>query len=371
MSFTKLKVGSTIGIIGGGQLGKMMAHSAQRMGFKVAVLDPDDTCPARFSAHHFIHAPYNDMEALIQLGGLSDAITYEFENISGDTLAALSEKFNVPQGFRTVVTLQNRLTEKNAIESSGAQVVPYMHVSNPDSLNRVVEHLGYPFILKTAFGGYDGKGQLVVNNAEQLTEAVDFIKSEVPCVAEQMIMLASEISITATAALDGSLVFFPVQENIHRHQILYKTTVTGTHQLQSSAIEEVKKIMKNIHFVGTFTVEFFIDQNNKLYVNEIAPRPHNSGHYSIEACDYSQFDTHILSVAGWTLPERITLHQPAVMYNLLGQDLEIMEDTFHEHPDWHVHVYGKEIRKNDRKMGHVTILNLFNDYETIYEERMR
>ncbi|KAA1042639.1 5-(carboxyamino)imidazole ribonucleotide synthase [Macrococcus equipercicus] len=370
MNSTKLTIGSTIGIIGGGQLGKMMAQSAQRMGFKVAVLDPDETCPARFSAHHFIHASYNDLTALTKLGELSDSVTYEFENIDGEALAALTENYNVPQGSAAVITLQNRLSEKDAVAAAGAQVVPYVPVDDAAALETAAEQLGFPFILKTVFGGYDGKGQYVVKAAEQLESAREFISSGL-CVAEQMIDLQSEISITATAAADGSVVFFPVQENVHRNQILYRTTVTGTHRHQQNAINEVKKIMADIKLIGTFTVEFFIDQEDKLYVNEIAPRPHNSGHYSIEACDYSQFDTHILAVAGWGLPEQITLHQPAVMYNLLGQDLDVMAHVFSEHPEWHVHVYGKEVRKHDRKMGHVTILTTANDYETIYEEQMK
>ncbi len=368
MNLSKLPIGSTIGIIGGGQLGKMMAQSAQRMGFKVVILDPDETCPARFTAHHFIHAAYNDVEALMELGELSDSITYEFENINGEALAVIAEKYTVPQGVEAVVITQNRLAEKRAISAARAKVVPYVPVESENDLESAVTTLGYPFILKTIFGGYDGKGQLVINDKEQLEGAAVFINNT-SCVAEQMIELDSEISITATASSDGTTVFFPVQENVHRHQILYRTTVTGNHPLEQQAISEVKKIMKQIPLIGTFTVEFFVDKNCELYVNEIAPRPHNSGHYSIEACDYSQFDTHILAVAGWTLPQHITLHKPAVMYNLLGQDLDVMENVLNEHSQWHVHIYGKEVRKRDRKMGHVTILELANDYETIYEER--
>lgn len=370
MTYTKLSLGQTIGIIGGGQLGKMMAQSAQRMGFKVAVLDPDDTCPARYVAHHFVHAPYNDERALKELAQHSDCITYEFENISGEALSTIIHDHHVPQGADTVVIVQNRLAEKEAVKKAGAKLVPYVSVTSMEELNEAASTLGFPFILKTTFGGYDGKGQIVMKQQSDLTAAKEMIE-KVPCVAEKMIHLQSELSITATASQNGSLVFFPVQVNEHRHQILYKTTVTGDHPKQQEAIAEVKKIAEHLHFVGTFTVEFFVDEMNQLYVNEIAPRPHNSGHYSIEACDYSQFDTHILAVAGWQLPDKITLHRPAVMYNLLGQDLDVMEDEFYRHPDWHLHLYGKEVRKEYRKMGHVTILDIQNDYETIYKERMK
>ena len=235
-----------------------------------------------------------------------------------------------------------------------------------------MREIGLPLVLKTVFGGYDGKGQLVVTEKAQLEEAYNMADGNV-LVAEKRIALDREISITASRNLQGEVVYFPVQENVHRNQILFSTTVKQAHDYRAAAIAEVEKIIHKIHFVGTFTVEFFIDKAGKLYVNEIAPRPHNSGHYSIEACDYSQFDTHILSVLGYRLPKQIKLHSSAVMYNLLGQDLDLMEHLFPEHPEWHVHVYGKEARKENRKMGHITLL-LDGDTDTyypIYEELMK
>lgn len=370
MTLNKLKIGQTIGIIGGGQLGKMMAQSAQRMGFKVAVLDPDDTCPARHVSHHFIHAGYNDIEALNQLGEYSDVITYEFENISAEALKEIVDKYHVPQGYETVLTLQNRLAEKEAIKSSGAAVVPYMKVASYDDLVTAVSTLGLPIMLKTTFGGYDGKGQMVINTPEDMIGAKEMIQAGL-LVAEKRIELDFEISITASRNEAGEISYFPVQENVHRDQILFSTTVKYEHPYTKRAIMEVEKIMKHIHFVGTFTVEFFIDKSGELYVNEIAPRPHNSGHYSIEACEYSQFDTHILSIANWKMP-KVKLLSEAVMYNLLGQDIDLMEDLFDSHPEWHVHVYGKEVRKHNRKMGHITLLldSHQDSYYPIYKERV-
>ncbi|MCU7557563.1 5-(carboxyamino)imidazole ribonucleotide synthase [Macrococcus capreoli] len=372
MTYTKLKLGQSIGIIGGGQLGKMMAQSAQRMGFKVNILDPDPTCPARFVSHQFIESPYNDIDGLRRLSDISDCITYEFENINAETLKAICAVNHVPQGYETVGILQNRLSEKEAIASSGAIVVPYRKVDSQAALDQAIQDLSYPIVLKTIFGGYDGKGQLVLTSEAQLEEAYGMVENAV-LVAEQMIELDREISITASRNLQGEICYFPVQENEHRNQILFKTTVQHTHPYTEQAIAEVEKIISAIHFVGTFTVEFFIDKAGQLYVNEIAPRPHNSGHYSIEACDYSQFDTHILSVIGYPLPKQITLHEPAVMYNLLGQDLDAMERYFPEHPEWHVHVYGKAVRKENRKMGHITLLldDKADTYYPIYEEMMK
>ena len=371
MTFNKFKLGQSIGIVGGGQLGKMMAQSAQKMGYKVNILDPDPTCTARFVAHQFIESPYNDLDGLKQLSAVSDVITYEFENINADTLKEICAENDVPQGYETVGILQNRLTEKEAIASSGAIVVPYHQVDSKETLDQAIADLDYPIVLKTVFGGYDGKGQLVLKSSDQLEEAYKMAQSAV-LVAEKMIALDREISITASRNLQGEICYFPVQENIHRNQILFKTTVKKAHAYTEQAIAEVEKIISKIHFVGTFTVEFFIDKAGKLYVNEIAPRPHNSGHYSIEACDYSQFDTHILSVIGHSLPQSITLHEDAVMYNLLGQDLDAMEHYFPDHPEWHIHVYGKEVRKENRKMGHITLLldGKADTYYPIYKEMM-
>lgn len=371
MTLNKFKIGQSIGIIGGGQLGKMMAQSAQRMGFKVNILDPDPTCPARFVAHKFIESPYNDLKGLKALSNVSDVITYEFENINAETLKEICSENNVPQGYETVGILQNRLSEKEAIASSGAKVVPYFKVDSKASLDIAIADLDYPIVLKTVFGGYDGKGQLVLKSDAEMDEAYKMVEDAV-LVAEKMIELDREISITASRNIQGEIVYFPVQENIHRNQILFKTTVEKEHAYKDAAVAEVEKIISKIHFVGTFTVEFFIDKTGELYVNEIAPRPHNSGHYSIEACDYSQFDTHILSVIGYTLPKQIRLHEKAVMYNLLGQDLDAVEHYFNNHPEWHVHVYGKEVRKENRKMGHITLLldDKEDTYYPIYEEMM-
>ncbi|WP_414056016.1 5-(carboxyamino)imidazole ribonucleotide synthase [Macrococcus equi] len=372
MTLNNFKLGQSIGIVGGGQLGKMMAQSAQRMGFKVNILDPDPACPARYVAHEFIESPYNDIEGLKKLSALSDVITYEFENINAETLKEICAENHVPQGYQTVGTVQNRLSEKEAIASSGAIVVPYKKVDSKASLDEAIEELGYPIVLKTVFGGYDGKGQLVLKSSEQLEEAYLMIQDAV-LVAEKMIELDREISITASRNLQGEICYFPVQENEHRNQILFKTSVKKSHEYSEQAIAEVEKIISKIHFVGTFTVEFFIAKDGQLYVNEIAPRPHNSGHYSIEACNYSQFDTHILSVIGYSLPKEIVLHEEAVMYNLLGQDLDAMESYFPRHPEWHVHVYGKEVRKHNRKMGHITLLldGKEDTYYPIYEEMMK
>ncbi|MCD8828571.1 5-(carboxyamino)imidazole ribonucleotide synthase [Staphylococcus gallinarum] len=355
MIFNKLKFGSTIGIIGGGQLGKMMAQSAQKMGYKVIVLDPDADCPCQHVAHQFINANYDDLAALESLGEASDVITYEFENISANQLQTLVSKYNVPQGYEAIQLLQDRLTEKETLQKANTQIAPFVQLTEKNDITQAVAEIGYPFIVKTRFGGYDGKGQILVRDEMDLEEAQELISNQ-ECVAEKYLDLYKEVSLTVTIGNDNQITYFPLQENEHQNQILFKTIVPARVDKEQEARNEVNKIIEKIHFVGTFTVEFFIDTDNKLYVNEIAPRPHNSGHYSIEACDYSQFDSHILAITGQKLPESIELLKPAIMMNLLGRDLDILEDQFSEHPEWHVHIYGKNVRKLDRKMGHLTVL---------------
>ncbi|RIO33071.1 5-(carboxyamino)imidazole ribonucleotide synthase [Staphylococcus saprophyticus] len=365
MNLSKLKFGSTIGIIGGGQLGKMMAQSAQQMGYKVIVLDPNSSCPCQYVANEFINAAYDDQIALDRLGALSDVITYEFENISANQLQALASKYNIPQGYQAIQLLQDRLTEKQTLQDSGSNIAPFLQLTDYDDLVKAVDSIGYPFIVKTRFGGYDGKGQVLVKDATHLDEARQLIQAQ-ECVAEQYLNLSKEVSLTVTIGTNNQITYFPLQENEHQNQILFKTIVPARVQdnKEQEARNEVNKINKAIHFIGTFTVEFFIDQQNQLYVNEIAPRPHNSGHYSIEACEYSQFDTHIKAITGQQLPQQVTLLKPAIMMNLLGRDLDLLEDQFAEHPEWHVHIYGKNERKFNRKMGHLTVLtNDINETE--------
>lgn len=355
MNFSKLKFGATIGIIGGGQLGKMMAQSAQKMGYKVIVLDPNEDCPCRYVAHQFIHANYDDERALNQLGENSDVVTYEFENISSEQLKKLTQLYHIPQGYQAIELLQDRLTEKQTLLEANTQIVPFVQIQTNQDLLKAIEKLGFPFIVKTRFGGYDGKGQILVRNDSELDEAYQLVEKQ-ECVAEQYLDIQKEVSLTVTIGNEQQTTYFPLQENEHQNQILFKTVVPARSDKENEARKEVEKITRAIHFVGTFTVEFFIDKENNLYVNEIAPRPHNSGHYSIEACDYSQFDTHILAITGQKLPQAIELLKPTVMMNLLGRDLDLLENEFSRHPDWHIHIYGKKERKPDRKMGHMTLL---------------
>lgn len=354
MTSSKLAPGATIGIIGGGQLGKMMAQSALRMGYRVTVLDPSADAPAAATSHHFINADFSDIDALKSLSGMSDVITYEFENINAEILHTLVDDYNVPQGAETVLTLQNRESEKEAIRNSGAQIVPYEKVDSTEAIRTFIEAYGAPVIVKTATGGYDGKGQYLIEAASDL-ETLQIPYDETEFVAEKYLDLEREVSLTVARSVSGQVIYFPLQENLHKDQVLYRTIVPSRMDYTEQTQKEARKIMEALHFVGAFTIEFFVAKDGSLYVNEIAPRPHNSGHYSIEACNISQFDAHVLSILDHRMPE-VYLHQNAVMMNLLGADLDRLDGELFTHPDWNIHIYGKTDRKPARKMGHVTVL---------------
>ena len=350
----RLYPAAVIGIIGGGQLGKMLAQSAQRMGYKVAVLDPSADAPARSVCHTFIHADFSDEKALIKLSDMSDVVTYEFENIDAHILRNLVSDYYVPQGAETVLTLQNRTTEKNAIKESGASIVPFENISSEEDVKAFAEKYSYPLIVKTTTGGYDGKGQYYIGSEQELlNENIPF--EDTAFIVEKYIDLAREVSLTAARSASGEIIYFPLQENLHRDQVLYRTIAPARVDYFEKAKAEADKIMEAMLFVGVFTIEFFIDQNGELYVNEIAPRPHNSAHYTIEACNISQFDAHILSVTDQPLPE-VYQHKDAIMMNLLGEDLDRLDLELFDYSEWNVHLYGKSDRKPARKMGHVTIL---------------
>ena len=353
---SSIELGGTIGIIGGGQLGKMLAQSALRMGYKVAVLDPSEDAPARSTCHTFIHAEFSDFASLKELCGLSDIVTYEFENIDAHILRTLVDDYHIPQGAETVLTLQNRDYEKTAIEEAGAAIVPYAKVATRDALASFAATNGYPVIVKTATGGYDGKGQMVIESQAQM-EHLDIPFDQAEWVAEKYLQLEREVSLTVARSTTGQVEYFPLQENLHKDQVLYRTIAPAgvNAQYTAKAQEAARKIMDKLHFTGVFTIEFFIDQDGSLYVNEIAPRPHNSAHHTIESCNISQFDAHILAILGHPMPA-VHQHQHAVMMNLLGADLDRLEQTLFTNPEWHVHVYGKTARKPARKMGHVTVL---------------
>lgn len=341
----------TIGIIGGGQLGQMMAISAIYMGHKVVTLDPTADCPAS-KVSDMIVAPYDDVDALRQLAQRCDVLTYEFENVDADGLDAVVKPGQLPQGTDLLRISQNRIFEKDFLSNkAGVTVAPYQVIRSSSDLDGL--DLSKNYVLKTATGGYDGHGQKVIRSEADLEEAY-VLADSADCVLEEFVNFDLEISVIVSGN-GKDVTVFPVQENIHRNNILSKTIVPAriSDQLAEKARSMAVQIAKKLHLSGTLCVEMFATADDIL-VNEIAPRPHNSGHYSIEACDFSQFDTHILGVLGAPLPQ-ICLHAPAVMLNVLGQHMEKAEQYVAENPSAHLHLYGKAQAKHNRKMGHVTV----------------
>ena len=351
-----IQPGQTIGIIGGGQLGRMMGLAAKEAGFKIAVLDPTKNSPCGQIADIEIVASYNDEEALNELSKVSDVITFEFENIDYEGLKRLTEKAYVPQGAELVRITQNRINEKAEIQAAGAPVAPYVSATIYEELVEKIDEVGFPCIVKTAFGGYDGKGQVKLETKEQIEDAKELFAHS-SCIAEAFVPFEKEISVIIQRNPAGETYCLPIAENIHKHHILHESIVPA--RVDQVVLEQAEvaanKIASHLELVGTLAVEMFVLPDGKIIINELAPRPHNSGHYSIEACNISQFHQHVRAVCGWPLREP-KLWAPSIMVNVLGEHVEPLKQRVADYPDWSIHLYGKAEAKEKRKMGHVTIM---------------
>ncbi|KHF38123.1 5-(carboxyamino)imidazole ribonucleotide synthase [Halalkalibacter okhensis] len=347
--------GATIGIIGGGQLGRMMATAAKQMGYRIAVLEPSEDSPCGQVADVVIEAAYDDAVGATRLAEVSDVITYEFENIDEQTANWLTEQADFPQGAKVLGITQHRLREKEAIQNLGIPVAPFQAIHSLDGIEDAAEKIGFPAVLKTCRGGYDGKGQRVVHNVEQLKQGAEELLKSSECVLEAWIPFSLELSVIVTRSRNGETSVFPVSENEHRDNILFRSHVPA--RIDETVSEQAKeialKIVTGLDVVGTLAVELFMLEDGRLYVNELAPRPHNSGHYTIEACKTSQFEQHIRAVCGLPLGST-QLWSPVVMENILGEDLEDVLQAVSNLNDVKLHLYGKKEAKVKRKMGHLT-----------------
>ena len=355
--------GATLGVLGGGQLGRMFVHAAQAMGYFTAVLDPDAHSPAGQVSHHHIRADYDDAAGLAALARLSDAITTEFENVPAAALATLAALRPVAPAASAVAIAQDRAQEKAHFVRCGVPCAPYAVIETAEQRAAVPADL-LPGILKTARMGYDGKGQVRVASAAELAAGWDSV-GQVPCVLEKMLPLALECSVIVARGRDGRMVHLPVQRNLHRDGILAVTEVYASNlplALMQQAVAAAKSIAHGLDYVGVLCVEFFVLEDGSLVVNEIAPRPHNSGHYSQNACDISQFELQVRTLAGLPLVQP-RQHSAAVMLNLLG-DLWFTQSDTAQTPPWdavlalpgaHLHLYGKQEAKRGRKMGHLNL----------------
>lgn len=351
-----IEQGKTIGIIGGGQLGQMLTFAAKQAGMRVVILDPNPDCSAAQAADSSIVAEYSNKKAIEELARRSDVLTYEFENVDLEALEDVSDKVLIPQGTELLRITKDRLREKTFLKEHGLQVAPFAAVSCKEDLVSAIEEIGYPSVLKTCEGGYDGKSQLVLHTREDLKNA-DELLEQGRCILEGWVEFSMECSVMVARNMDGAISVFPVSENIHRNQILHESIVPArmSEELQSNAKKMAEKIADSLNLCGILGVEMFVGADGRLYVNELAPRPHNSGHYSIEACNFSQFAVHNRSICNWPMP-KIDLLSPVVMVNILGQHVDGCRKLVLKKPQWHFHDYGKGEIRIDRKMGHVTIL---------------
>lgn len=358
--------GATLGVLGGGQLGRMFVHAAQSMGYFTAVLDADATSPAGRVSHHHIRTGYEDPQGLAELARICAAVTTEFENVPASALDTLARHLPVSPAGSAVAIAQDRAAEKAHFVRCGVPCAPYAVIESPEQLAAVADNL-LPGILKTSRMGYDGKGQVRVATRAGLAAAWQQLGCTA-CVLEAMLPLACECSVIVARNRNGDIVHLPVQRNLHRNGILAVTEVFEKNVPQpiaEQALNAAKSIASKLSYVGVLCVEFFVLQDGSLIVNEIAPRPHNSGHYSQNACDVSQFELQVRCMAGLPLTQP-RQHSPAIMLNLLG-DLWFTQgsqpsapvtppwDRVLALPGCHLHLYGKIDAKRSRKMGHLNV----------------
>lgn len=374
MTRLALQPGATLGVLGGGQLARMWCHAAQSMGYRTVVLDPDVHSPAGVISHVHLPTAYLDPQGLSQLASACQAVTTEFENVPAQALAQLQTQVTVAPGPQAVQVAQDRSLEKAHFVRCGVPVAPHRVLTHADDVRQVPDHL-LPGILKTTRLGYDGKGQVSVNTRTELSTAWAQLQNghdDMVCILEKRLPLAGECSVVLARGQDGNCVYLPLQINQHRNGILAVTEVfddaipadTAQH-----AIDAATLIARELDYVGVLCVEFFMLQEGPdketlgpLVVNEMAPRPHNSGHHSIDSCDLSQFALQVRCMAGLPLSQP-RLHSPCVMLNVLG-DVWWLGGRNAQAPDWaamlalpgvHLHMYGKTEARPGRKMGHITI----------------
>ena len=358
-----LAPGATLGVMGGGQLARMFVQAAQRMGYATAVLEPDRDSPAGQVAHHHIVADYEDPRGWAELAAIADAVTTEFENVPARALAALAQSRRVAPAAGAVAVCQDRAAEKAHFQRCGVACAPHALV-DASTPPEAVDPALFPGILKTVRHGYDGKGQLTVASPDALAHAWAEL-GRVDCVLERKLPLAQEISVIVARSSSGDVVHLPVQQNLHRDGVLALTQVPAPDvgaAVQGLAVASARQVAISLDYVGVLCVEFFVLRDGTLVANEMAPRPHNSGHYSLDACDVSQFEWQVRALVDAPLCAP-RMHSASAMLNLMG-DLWERPRAAAAAPNWapvlalpgvHLHLYGKAQPRPGRKMGHLTV----------------
>lgn len=350
-----LSPGSTIGIFGSGQLGRMLTSAAANLGFKTIVLSPDENSPAGQISAGEIIAPYDDLAAIRKLGSLVDVATYEFENIPAEATFEIEKAVSLHPSTKALSVSQDRWDEKTFLNEIGERTAPFAKVDTLEDLRTAVKTIGLPAVLKTRRFGYDGKGQTLLRTPEDLKGALDII-GNAPAILEGFIDFTCEISVIVARDQNGKAAAYDPGENIHRNHILSSTIVPARipSALATRAREKAIHIAGALDYVGVMGVEMFVTADEHLLINEIAPRVHNSGHWTIDACATSQFEQHIRAICGWPLGS-VERHSDAVMHNLVGEEFNLWPELAAK-PNVCLHLYGKETVRKGRKMAHLTQL---------------
>ena len=345
-----LPPGAVIGILGGGQLGRMLSIAASRLGFRTHIYEPGSNPPASHVADRVVTAPYDDTEALLAFGEAVDVITYEFENVPSDALDALQSVAPIVPSRAALRISQDRITEKDFLSEIGLAVAPYVAVDDHDTLTAAITTLGTPSILKSRRFGYDGKGQARLAGPADVATALEMVSA--PAVLEGFVQFSCEVSVIAARSADGDVVCFDPGQNVHTDGILRTTSVPAdlSDAQRSEALGIATRILTELDYVGVLGVELFVTPDG-LLVNEIAPRVHNSGHWTQNGCAVDQFEQHIRAITGLPLGDG-SRHSDVTMKNLIGDDMERLPGLLAD-PTASVHLYGKSETRPARKMGHV------------------
>lgn len=356
MTLAPLKASAVIGIIGGGQLGRMLAIAAARLGYRTVILEPQADCPAAQVANRQIQAAYDDPLALAELASLADVVTYEFENVPVTAAATLTREVPVFPPPKALEVAQDRLTEKTFLNASGIATAAFRAVDDQAGLEAALAEFGGRGVLKTRRLGYDGKGQRVYKGPEDSPAGGFEALGGVPLILESFVAFEREISVIAARAQDGRIACYDPAENVHRDGILHTSTLPAriSAETAKAAFAASEKLLAALDYVGVIGIEFFALADGTLVANEIAPRVHNSGHWTEAACVVSQFEQHIRAVTGLPLGDPVR-HSDCVMTNLIGDDVDGLDGWLRK-KDALVHLYGKAEARPGRKMGHVTAL---------------
>ena len=367
-----------LGIIGGGQLGMMLTEAAQNMKdeiSKVIVLDPTKNCPASKAGAEQIIADFKDEDAIKKLSELSDIITYEIESGNSDVLKKLEENTEINPSPDTLRIIQDKLTQKQFLQDNNIPVAEFANINNENELEQMVERMGLPLLLKTRRDAYDGRGNYKINSKSEINDALDLFSGKLLMV-EKFVKFKKEVSVIAARNTKGDITTYPVVENIHENNILKITIAPGrvSEEVQIKAEKIARKTMEVLHGAGVFGIEMFVTSDDKVLINEIAPRVHNSGHHTLQSCDTSQFDQHLRAILGMDLGDSSIKH-PTIMYNILGPKTFQGEYNvlFKKQDNIHLKMYGKLESKPQRKIGHVNIVDkenlgmdgLFNQVENM------